>query len=154
MFKVVYRFFDKLEDRVRGALSHYPILYAFIAGSGIVLFWRGVWYSADVFMPKFILWLNQFFPGLPLYDWDGPLTILLAVLLLLLTGVFVSQFLGNEIIISGLKGDKKVVEKTEDEIKKEAQAIRELTEEERREISSLKGIRDELAQIRKILENR
>jgi hypothetical protein len=154
MFKAIYRFFDKLEDRVRGALSHYPILYAFIAGSGIVLFWRGVWYSGDVFMAKFIVWLNQFFPDILLSAWDGPLTLLLAVVILLLTGVFVSQFLGNEIIISGLKGDKKVAEKTEDEIKREAQAIKELTEEERREISSLKGIRDELAQIRKILENR
>ena len=51
MFKSIYRlidsFFDKLEDVVRGKLSKHSIIYAFIGGSGIILFWRGIWHSAD-----------------------------------------------------------------------------------------------------------
>ena len=43
MIKKILHFFDKLEDQIRGRLSKYPIVYAFIGGVGIVLFWRGVW---------------------------------------------------------------------------------------------------------------
>jgi len=40
-FQKIYHFFDKLEDRVRGWLSHRTIFYGFIGGIGAVLFWRG-----------------------------------------------------------------------------------------------------------------
>ena len=49
VFKKIFRFFDKLEDHVRIALSHYPIVYTIIGGFSIVLFWRGVWMTADYF---------------------------------------------------------------------------------------------------------
>ncbi|MBU2082030.1 hypothetical protein KKH14_01235, partial [Patescibacteria group bacterium] len=44
-----FRFFDKLEDKVRSRLSRRPILYAFLSGIGTVLFFRGVWMIADEF---------------------------------------------------------------------------------------------------------
>ena len=106
MIKKIVRFFDKLEDRVRGKLSHYPIFYAFIGGVGVVLFWRGVWHIADDINMSSIA------------------SLIIATILLLLTGVFVSAFIGNRLIISGLIGEKKLEEKEESEIEtEEAQLI-------------------------------
>ena len=105
----VGRFFDKLEDRVRLALSRRPIVYTFIGGVGVVLFWRGVWLTAD--MVPFL---------------TGPVSILVSVAILLLTGLFVSFFIGDEIIIKGLREEKKISEKTEAEIKEEEATIRSL----------------------------
>ncbi len=118
----IIKFFDKLEDKVRGFLSHYPIIYAFIAGIGIVLFWRGVWHTTDDLM------IGQF------NFIDGPLSFLLGSLILLITGVFVSNFIGNEIIISGLKREKKTSEKTEQEISEEKNIICDI----RRDLDELK----------------
>ena len=103
------KFFDKLEDRIRGALSRHPIVYTFIGGVGIVLFWRGVWLTADLF------------PFM-----TGPVSIIISVALLLLTGLFVSFFIGDEIIIEGLRQDKKITEKTESEIKSEEATLRQI----------------------------
>ncbi|MDO8518130.1 MAG: hypothetical protein Q7S26_02470 [bacterium] len=102
MFKRVVSFFDTLEDKVRIALSHRPIVYAFIGGVGIVLFWKGVWETAELFPVLF-----------------GPVSILLGVGILLLTGLLVSFFIGDSIILSGFKREKKLVEKTESEVRSE-----------------------------------
>ena len=45
--KRILHFFDKLEDGIRIALSRRPIVYAFVGGTAIVLFWRGVRMVAD-----------------------------------------------------------------------------------------------------------
>lgn len=37
----IYTHLDKLEDKVRGILSHSPLVYALIGGTAIVLFWGG-----------------------------------------------------------------------------------------------------------------
>lgn len=102
MIKKVIRFFDKLEDHVRISLSHYPIVYAMVGGVGIVLFWKGVWESAAYFPLLF-----------------GPASVLLGVSILLLTGLLVSFFIGDSIILSGFNREKKLVEKTEAEIHSE-----------------------------------
>ena len=104
----IVKFFDKLEDKIRGALSHYPILYAFLGGVGVVLFWRGVWHTAD--------------------DWGiGSIaSLVLGSILLLLTGVFVSAFIGSILIISGLIGEKKLSEKAEEEIESEEAQLKNL----------------------------
>ena len=44
----LYHFFDKLEDTVRERLSRIPIFYGIVGGVSIVLFWRGLWYTADL----------------------------------------------------------------------------------------------------------
>ena len=95
---------------MRGYLSHYPIVYAFLGGVGLVLFWRGVWITADYFFERF-------------GELDGPITTLFATALLLITGLFVSVFIGDSIIISGLRGDKKVAEKTEKEVEIEESQV-------------------------------
>ncbi len=104
--KKVARFFDKLEDSVRISLSHYPIVYAIIGGVGVVLFWKGVWETAE------------YFPIL-----SGPASVLLGIAILLLSGLLVSFFIGDSIILSGLNREKKLVEKTEAEVRVEKNSI-------------------------------
>ena len=105
MLKKVFKFFDSLEDKVRGRLSHWPISYAFICGAGVVLFWRGIWHTADFLMEKFFSAAESQSIGLASkLWWDGPLSLGVGILILLATGALVSSFIGNEIIISGLKG--------------------------------------------------
>jgi hypothetical protein len=127
MIKKVVKFFDKLEDKIRGRLSHYPILYALIGGVGIVLFWRGVWHTAD-FLTDVIFSFQRTstidLGNLPW--WDGPLSLVLGSVLLLSTGLFVLGFIGNEIIVSGLKGEKKLNEKEESEIETEETQLKNL----------------------------
>lgn len=108
MLRKVTIFFDKLEDNIRGHLSHYPIVYALLGGIGVVLFWRGVWHIADDF------------------NVPSAVSLIFGILLLLLTGVFVSAFIGNKLIISGLNGEKKLEEKEQTEIETEEQQIRKL----------------------------
>jgi len=120
----VIGFFDRLEDKLRGRLSHRPILYAFIGGIGIVLFWKGVWEWAE------------HFPAL--YGWPSAA---LGLLLILPTGLFVSFFIGDNIILSGYKQQKKLVEKTEEEITKEVsidQAIKAQLDRVEKELAEIK----------------
>lgn len=100
MAKII-KFFDRLEDRARNMLSHYPMIYAIIGGVAVVLFWRGVWDLADMIHLS------------PL------LSLVVSVIIMMMTGLFVSFFIGDRIILSGLKREKKVAEKTEEEIKQE-----------------------------------
>ncbi|HPW34486.1 MAG TPA: hypothetical protein PK367_01855 [Candidatus Paceibacterota bacterium] len=115
MFKSIIHFLDKLEDRIRHSLSKHPVVYAFIGGFAIVLFWRGVWMFADLF--DFM---------------TAGVSILISVIIMLLTGTFVSFFIGEEIIMSGLREEKRIDQKTEDDIRKEearlAQIIKEIEE--------------------------
>jgi uncharacterized membrane protein len=106
--KKIVHYFDKLEDRVRAKLSHYPILYAFIGGVGIVLFWRGIWHTADDI------------------NLSSGLSLVLGLFILLMTGVFVYEFIGNRLIISGLIGEKKLSEKETEEIETEETQLRNL----------------------------
>lgn len=108
MVKKILHFFDKLEDKVRAILSRAPMVYAFLGGAGVVLFWRGIWHLADDF--------NLSSEG----------SLFLGSIILLITGVFVSVFIGNRLIISGLSGEKKLTEKTKEEIDEEEHQIRKL----------------------------
>ncbi len=101
-------FFDKLEVRIRGKLSHYPVLYAFVGGVGVVLFWRGVWHTADDM------------------DLGSILSLIIGFIILVVTGVFVAEFIGNKLIISGLIGEKKLETKEEGEIETEETQLRNL----------------------------
>lgn len=102
MVKKIVHFFDKLEDKVRITLSHRPILYAIVGGIGIILFWKGVWEMAEVF---------------PILHGMGSL--ILGVAILLMSGLLVSFFIGDSIILSGYNREKKLAEKTEMEVREE-----------------------------------
>lgn len=101
----IFNFFDKLEDKIRAHLSRHPIGYALIGAVGIILFWRGVWHMADD--------INM----------NSVVSTIIGAIILLMTGVFVSAFIGSRIILSGLKGEEKIVEKTEKEVKIEKSQI-------------------------------
>jgi hypothetical protein len=64
--------------------------------------------------------------------WDGPLSVAVGLTILLLTGIFTSSFIGNEIIISGIKGEKKMVDKTESEMRSETESMKDVKKEIRK----------------------
>ncbi|MFA6273144.1 MAG: hypothetical protein WC673_01480 [Candidatus Paceibacterota bacterium] len=124
--KKIFNYFDKLEDRVRAKLSHHPIIYSFIGGVAIVLFWRGVWMTADQY--EFL---------------TGPVSILISVVVLLLTGLFASFFIGDRIFLSGLRREKKIFEQTEAEVQKESETLSEVKSELKEIKKTLEDIKEE-----------
>src|SRR3989338_11140246 len=110
MIKHLIKTLDHLEDHVRQYLSKRPLVYALVAGVGVVLFWRGVWDLA----------------GLIIGPW---VSLIISVVIMLMTGTFVSFFIGDQIIISGMRAEKRVDEKTEDEIRKEEGEIAHLDQD-------------------------
>ncbi|MDO8493619.1 MAG: hypothetical protein Q7S19_03705 [bacterium] len=113
MFKLIYKFFDKLEDRVRGSLSHSPVLYSLIGGVSLVLFWQGISVVASS-----VPFLNT--PA------GGMVLIFVSVSILLMTGLFVSFFIGDTIIISGINKERKMVDKEEAELVAEFKMMNEM----------------------------
>ena len=120
MVRKILVFFDKLEDWVRAGLRRAPIVYALIGAVGIILLWKGVWEMAE------------YVPGL----W-GPGSIIMGIIILLVSGLLVSFFIGDSIIMSGIKHEKKVTEKTEKEVATEQLETREI-------LTELKHIEQEL----------
>ena len=137
MVKNIINFFDKFEDNVRTHLSRYPVVYTIIGGVAIVLFWRGVWHTADILEARGG-WLGVIF-----YE---PTNLILAVIILLATGLFVSYFIGDTILISGIKGEKKVTDRTEREVKEEEQKIVELR-------TTIKDMKKEVDEIKDFVEH-
>jgi len=121
--------FSKLQHRLQHRLSHYPTFYALIVGIGIVLFWRGVWHTADHLHLFIDTVLNDSMSLVGAQWWDGPLSLVVGSFVLYFTGAFTSSFIGNELILSGLRGEKKLTEKTESEVKNEVGAISEIQDE-------------------------
>lgn len=108
MVKKIVDFFDKLEDKVRARLSRTPILYALFGGIGVTLFWRGVWHLADN------------------YNLSAIASVIIGSIILLITGAFVTTFIGSRLIVSGLKGEKKIADKTKTEIETEESQIKKI----------------------------
>lgn len=110
MYKKLLAYFDGLEDRIRIRLSRHPIVYAFVGAIGIVLVWKGVWETAELF------------PAL-----HGPASFAVGVIILLLSGLMVSFFIGDSIILSGFRREKKLVEKAESELRTEKDMLQEVS---------------------------
>ena len=104
-YKKIFNFFDKLEDKIRIKLTHFPLIYSLIGSIAIVSIWRGIWEVSD----------NWGIPG-----WVSAVG---GILLAMITGLFVSFFIGENIIISGLNKEKRIDEMTEREIREEDSAI-------------------------------
>jgi hypothetical protein len=115
MLKFV-KFLDRLEDKIRQGLSLVPIFYALLGAISIVLFWRGIWDLADLLHRQY----DGTFIG---FIFDPAVSLLISILVLLGTGLFVSFFIGDRIIMSGLKHEKKVEEKTESEVREEEEIL-------------------------------
>lgn len=134
MTRKILHFFDKLEDRVRSRLSHYPIFYSLLAAVSIVLFWRGIWDFADAIHLS-VVW-----------------SLVASTIVLLMSGLFVSFFVGDAILISGLRREKKLIEKTEDEIDVEGNTLKRMQSEISREESALAEIKREITELRTLVE--
>ena len=146
MYKGLRRYLDRLETRVRGFLSHYPIAYGLIVGIGIVLFWRGVWHSVDslhIFYTH-VLTKQSTTDLAAMPWWDGPLSFIIGGAILLFGGAFVSSFIGNEIIISGLRGEKRLTQQTESEMRHEVGAIADIKAEVKALSEHLRHLEDKL----------
>lgn len=137
MIKKVINFFDKFEDNVRGHLSLYPIFYTLIGGTAIVLFWRGVWHTADI-LEEQGGWLGWLF-----YE---PVNMLITAGILLATGLFVSYFIGDTILMSGLKKEKKMADRTEREIQEEEKEIKDLR-------TTIREIKKDITEIKEAVEH-
>ena len=121
----IFKWFDKLEDNTRHQLSRKPVLYAFIGGVGIVLFWRGVWDIADQ-----IPFLTPI------------VSIIISIIIMLLTGTFVSFFIGGRLLLSGLMKEKRIDEKTAEEIAEEEteiEKIRKVLDDIKSELLTIKN---------------
>ena len=126
MIKKVVIFFDKLEDKIRIKLSRHPVVYAIIGAIGIILVWKGVEDTAEII-------------GL-----TGPSAFFVGLVMLLLTGLLVTFFIGDSIILSGLKKEKKIVEKTEVEVKAEQTEMEYVVEELDHIERELQGLKSRL----------
>ncbi len=132
LIKKVIVFFDKLEDNVRGHLSHYPVVYTIIGGTAIVLFWRGVWHTADILQGQ---------GGVIGFIFSPVVNMIIVAVVLLMTGLFVSYFIGDTILMSGIKGEKKVADRTQKDVKEEETRIGELR-------TTIKEMKKEVDEIR------
>ena len=135
-------------NKLTAYLSHRPKLYALIVGVGVVLFWRGVWHTVDQFHEYFSY---QHIPGtIDAFQspwWDGPASFIVGSVILYFSGAFISSFIGNELILSGLRGEKKLNEKTKEEVRNEERAISDIKD-------ALKEINRNLEQLeQKVLDH-
>jgi len=141
-------FTDKLAERIKIYLSHHPAFYALVVGIGVVLFWRGVWHSIDLIHMYFDVFQNNLtIDAISSPWWDGPLSFLVGIIMLYFTGAFTSSFIGNELILSGLRKEKKLSEKTESEVRTEEQVIVDIKQE-------LEVIADKIGELEKEVHNK
>ncbi len=93
-------FFLKKEEKSRNYFENSPFFHAFLAGIGVVLFWRGVWEIAD------LLKLNPF------------ISIILGIIILITIGLFLQTFVGNTIIIKKVDIEHQMDNKTKKDLEK------------------------------------
>jgi len=139
IFKKIFKFFDRTEDKTRSKLSKYPVLYATIGAVGLVLLWRGVWMVAD----SLSVFDNNPFDKTAFID--GAISIGASVVILLVSGLFVSFFIGDRIILSGLKKEKKMEEKTKEELDAEMNVVSKMEEKMEKIEENIEKIKQSLS---------
>ena len=102
------------EEDARKYFERTPFLQAFIAGVGVIVFWRGVWE-----------WLDS-------VQVSPFMSVVIGSLLLGGVGVFLQTFIGNTIIIKNVnqeeKKEKKIFEKIEGEVEGEDITLKQLAD--------------------------
>ncbi len=121
MLQKLIQFFTKIEIQNRAFLSRHKFTYALIGGAGVILYWRGVWLTADIIYRTGLHNINELWGWLLSVFFSGPGSLFLGIVILSLTGLLIQEFIGNDIIISGIKKEKKIIDKTEDKILREIQ---------------------------------
>ena len=135
----------RCREKTTAYLSHRPGLYALLVGIGIVLFWRGVWHTTDFIHTYFNVYQNNLtISGSFLSWWDGPLSLVVGVVILYFTGAFVSSFIGNELILLGLRGEKRMSQKVEGEVKTEIDSVLDIRDSLRNVNEKIKELEDKL----------
>ena len=100
--------FLTIEERARKYFEQFPFIHAFLAGVGVILFWRGTWEIADIYR------LNPF------------TSVFVGILILGGIGLFIQTFVGNAIIIKNVKSEMSLEKKNEREVSKvEKEVIKE-----------------------------
>lgn len=119
----------KAADSIRRTLRRHQIWYAFIGGIGVVLFWRGVWHSADFFAATFMYSRDT----VTSIDWvqglDSFVSLVIGTLLLLATGLFVSELASGQALSEEIKEEEKVTQKESAEIPHIEREIHHVTRE-------------------------
>lgn len=90
----------KIEDAARNFFESIPFTHAFLAGVGVILFWRGVWELADIMML------------------DPIASILLGCVMLGGIGLFIHTFVGNAIIIKNVNREERLEKESAKRISK------------------------------------
>lgn len=138
---------SKIKNNLKVYLSHRPRIYALIVGIGVVLFWRGVWHSVDLIHFYIDILQNDLSNYESIPWWDGPLSLIFGIFILNLTSAFTSSFIGNELILSGLRGEERLTKETEKEVKSEENVILEIREE-------LISVTGKIAELEKEMHNK
>ena len=121
--KTFFIFLKTAGKKFQRALRRHPLIYAFVGGVGIVLFWRGVWYLTDFLVFAILVPRSQ----VTTIDWtggiDGGISLVLGVVLLLSTGLFVSEFLSGQVLMAEGREEEKLAKETEEDVKKESSEL-------------------------------
>jgi len=76
---------------------------------------------------------------------DGAISIAASVVILLVSGLFVSFFIGDRIILSGLKKEKKMEEKTKEELDAEMNVVNKIEEKMEKIEENIEKIKQSLS---------
>lgn len=93
--------FLNIEAKARKYFEPFPFIHAFLAGVGVILFWRGAWELADI------------------YQLDPILSVVVGVIILGGIGLFVQTFVGNAIIIKNVNSEINLERSTKQKFEKE-----------------------------------
>jgi hypothetical protein len=96
--KHITSFLLRIESCSRNFFEQIPFIHGFLAGIGIVLFWRGVWHIADEIQLSSVA------------------SLIIGSILLGAIGLFLHTLVGNAIIIKNVEKDTTTSKKTEKEL--------------------------------------